>query len=66
MINELRLRLPISERNYSITDIASDVKPMSQEENRDVKQALKIAQTTVESLKVRTCIIFMKNSYSES
>ena len=39
---------------------------MSQEENRDVKQALKIAQTTVDSLKVRTGIIFMKNSYSES
>ena len=65
VINELRLRSPISERNYSITDIVSDAKPMSQEENRDVKQALKIAQTTVDSLKVRTGIVFLKNSYTE-
>jgi len=49
IINELRLRLPISERNIILTEPTSS---QVTEVHRDVKQALHIAHTTVDSLKL--------------
>lgn len=50
IINDLRLRLPISQRDVQLlSDIPYDTKPQQSAEER---QALRVAQTTVESLKL--------------
>ena len=50
LINELRLRLPLSERD----EITSEAKKAAglTEENYETKRALKVAQATVSSLQV--------------
>ena len=51
LINELRLRIPISERGAIIKE-AENVTTESTHEEHHAQNALKVAQSTVESLKV--------------
>lgn len=50
VINELRLRLPISDREVTYTQALET----PQEENLEAAQTVKVAQATIESLKVCT------------
>ena len=51
LINELRLRIPISERGAIIKE-AENVASENTHEEHHAQNALKVAQSTVESLKV--------------
>ena len=51
LINELRLRIPISERSAVIKE-AENVASENTHEEHHAQNALKVAQSTVESLKV--------------
>ena len=65
VINELRLRLPISERDV-IT--AEAKKAASGEDDYETKRALKLAQATISSLQVcfRSWLFFLVNFFKNS
>jgi len=52
VINELRIRLPLTERYAVDTNVGATVQSAPNEGHPQAKQALRIAQTTVDSLKV--------------
>ena len=56
VINELRIRLPLTERYAVDTNAGASVQSAPNEEHHlQAKQALRVAQTTVDSLKVCFC-----------